>query len=165
MRVHNDFYVTTRAFHAGNPSIHWTIGVVPWQKSSSAHQRVTAYQRRRAGVGKTARLPLTQSFGAIFRRPWTLIKYPPCTIRAKKSVWANKSRARLAGVKLIKIYNCNLQVWPLFYSLKTIATLENCTCKSFIYNIDPCAVVDEINFKCQAESRSLYREAWLLTIG
>lgn len=44
-----------------------------------------------------------------------------------KPTRADMSRARLAGVKLIKIHKCNLQVWPLFYSLKTIATLETVT--------------------------------------
>ena len=76
-----------------------------------------------------------------------------------KPTRADMSRARLAGVKLIKIHKCNLQVWPLFYSLKTIATLENYTCKSSNYNIDPCTIVDEMNLKCPAESRSLNREA------
>ena len=155
MRVHNDFYVTTRALHAGNPSIHWTISVVPWQKSSS--ELINPLLHIRDGWqegGRQQDSPLAQSSGEIFRCPWTLIKHPPF---APKKV-SKPTRAE-------QDYKCNLQVWPLFYWVwkKKIATLENYTCKSFIYKIDPCTLVDQI--KCQVESRSLNREAWLLTIG
>ena len=38
----------------------------------------------------------------------------------------------MQGSIYLNVYNCNLQVKLLFYGLKTIASLVNCTCKSFI---------------------------------
>ena len=51
-------------------------------------------------------------------------------------LWSNRDHPytiskRAPGVNSIKRYTCNLQVWLLFPTSETMATLVNYTCKSF----------------------------------